>query len=82
MVEGKKPAFGGYSISFKGCSDTVESVFGSSPASVALSACVQSPKRVDRPLSGSTQRGRRSGTESDCSSYRCAEREALEVVQS
>jgi hypothetical protein len=31
MAEGKKPAFGGYSISFKGCSDTVESVFGSSP---------------------------------------------------
>ena len=31
MAERKKPAFGGYSISFKGCSDTVESVFGSSP---------------------------------------------------
>ncbi len=25
----KKKAFGGYSISFKGCDDTVESVFGS-----------------------------------------------------
>lgn len=24
-----KPAFGGYSICFKGCTDTVESVFGS-----------------------------------------------------
>lgn len=24
-----KPAFGGYSISFKGCSDSLESVFGS-----------------------------------------------------
>jgi len=31
MAKGKKPAFGGYSICFKGCSDTVESVFGSSP---------------------------------------------------
>jgi len=28
---GKKAAFGGYSISFKGCSDSLESVFGSSP---------------------------------------------------
>ena len=25
----KKPAFGGYSISFKGCDDSLESVFGS-----------------------------------------------------
>jgi hypothetical protein len=25
----KKKAFGGYSISFKGCDDTLESVFGS-----------------------------------------------------
>ncbi|HLC79635.1 MAG TPA: hypothetical protein VJG83_04395 [archaeon] len=24
-----KPAFGGYSISFKGCTDSLESVFGS-----------------------------------------------------
>ena len=29
----KKAAFGGYSISFKGCTDTVESVFGSKPVS-------------------------------------------------
>ena len=29
MAKGKK-AFGGYSISFKGCSDSMESVFGSS----------------------------------------------------
>lgn len=28
---GKKAAFGGYSISFKGCDDTLESVFGSKP---------------------------------------------------
>jgi hypothetical protein len=27
---GRKP-FGGFSISFKGCSDSLESVFGSSP---------------------------------------------------
>ncbi len=27
---GRKP-FGGYSISFRGCSDSLESVFGSSP---------------------------------------------------
>jgi len=27
----KKKAFGGYSISFKGCKDSVESIFGSSP---------------------------------------------------
>ena len=26
-----KKAFGGYSISFKGCDDSVESIFGSSP---------------------------------------------------
>jgi hypothetical protein len=26
---GKKKAFGGYSISFKGCDDSLESVFGS-----------------------------------------------------
>ncbi len=29
----KKAAFGGYSINFKGCTDTVESVFGSKPVS-------------------------------------------------
>ena len=29
MAKGTKKAFGGYSINFKGCSDTVESVFGS-----------------------------------------------------
>ncbi|MFA5357484.1 MAG: hypothetical protein WC308_01010 [archaeon] len=28
-MAGKKPAFGGYSICFKGCEDSVESVFGS-----------------------------------------------------
>ncbi len=27
----KKLAFGGYSISFKGCSDSLESVFGNTP---------------------------------------------------
>ncbi len=27
----KKAAFGGYSINFKGCTDSVESVFGSKP---------------------------------------------------
>ncbi len=27
----KKPAFGGYSISFQGCSDSVEALFGSAP---------------------------------------------------
>jgi len=26
-----KPAFGGYSICFKGCADTVEKVFGDKP---------------------------------------------------
>lgn len=29
----KKAAFGGYSINFKGATDTVESVFGSKPVS-------------------------------------------------
>ena len=27
----KKKAFGGYSISFKGCSETLEKLFGSTP---------------------------------------------------
>ncbi len=27
----KKAAFGGYTISFKGCTDTIEKVFGSAP---------------------------------------------------
>lgn len=27
----KKKAFGGYTISFKGCTDSVEKVFGSTP---------------------------------------------------
>ena len=27
----KKPAFGGYTISFKGCDDSMESVFGNKP---------------------------------------------------
>ena len=27
----KKPAFGGYSISFQGCSDSVEALFGGAP---------------------------------------------------
>ena len=31
MAKGKKPAFGGYAISFKGCSDSLEDVMGSSP---------------------------------------------------
>jgi hypothetical protein len=30
MAKAKK-AFGGYSISFKGCTDTLESLFGSAP---------------------------------------------------
>jgi hypothetical protein len=30
-AKGKKPAFGGFSINFKGCTDSVESIFGSSP---------------------------------------------------
>jgi hypothetical protein len=30
-AKGGKKAFGGYSISFKGASDSVESVFGDSP---------------------------------------------------
>ena len=30
-MAGKKPAFGGYSISFKGRTETVEDVFGSKP---------------------------------------------------
>jgi chromatin remodeling complex protein RSC6 len=31
MAKKKTAAFGGYSINFKGCSDTLESVFGSQP---------------------------------------------------
>lgn len=31
MAKAKKPAFGGYTISFKGCDDTVEKLFGSKP---------------------------------------------------
>jgi hypothetical protein len=27
----KKPAFGGYSINFKGCDESMEKVFGSKP---------------------------------------------------
>ncbi len=30
-ASGKKAAFGGYSINFKGCDDTVETVFGAKP---------------------------------------------------
>jgi chromatin remodeling complex protein RSC6 len=29
----KKAAFGGYTINFKGCSDTMEAVFGNKPVS-------------------------------------------------
>jgi hypothetical protein len=29
MAKAKKPAFGGYAISFKGCNDTLEDVMGS-----------------------------------------------------
>ncbi len=29
----KKAAFGGYTINFKGCADSVEAVFGSKPVS-------------------------------------------------
>jgi hypothetical protein len=31
MAKGKKPAFGGYSINFNGCADTVSAVFGDKP---------------------------------------------------
>jgi hypothetical protein len=31
MRMAKKKAFGGYSISFKGCDDTLEKLFGSTP---------------------------------------------------
>jgi hypothetical protein len=31
MAKAAKKAFGGYSISFKGCSDTLMSVFGDKP---------------------------------------------------
>lgn len=31
MAAKKKPAFGGYTISFKGCDESVEKVFGSTP---------------------------------------------------
>ena len=31
MAKGKRVAFGGYSISFKGCNDTMSSVFGEKP---------------------------------------------------
>ena len=31
MAKGKKPAFGGYSICFKGCSETLEDVMGAAP---------------------------------------------------
>lgn len=31
MAKGKRLAFGGYSISFKGCSDSMSSVFGEKP---------------------------------------------------
>lgn len=31
MATKKKAAFGGYTISFKGCTDSVEKVFGSTP---------------------------------------------------
>jgi len=30
-ASGGKKAFGGYSINFKGCDDTIEKVFGSKP---------------------------------------------------
>jgi len=30
-AKAKRPAFGGFSITFKGCTDSVESVFGSAP---------------------------------------------------
>ncbi len=31
MAKGKRLAFGGYSISFKGCNDSLSSVFGDKP---------------------------------------------------
>ena len=31
MAKGKKAAFGGYSINFKGCKDSAEAIFGGSP---------------------------------------------------
>jgi hypothetical protein len=30
-AKAKRPPFGGYSISFKGCGDSLESLFGSDP---------------------------------------------------
>lgn len=30
-AKAKRPAFGGFSINFKGCTDSLESVFGSAP---------------------------------------------------
>lgn len=30
-MAGKKPAFGGYSINFTGCTETLEQVFGKKP---------------------------------------------------
>lgn len=32
-AKAKRPAFGGFSINFKGCTDSLESVFGSAPIS-------------------------------------------------
>src|SRR4029453_8880975 len=48
MAKGKK-AFGGYSINFKGCKDSVEAVFGGSPIgpsdmTTKLWACVKGKK--------------------------------------
>ena len=31
MAKAKKAAFGGYSINFKGCTDSMEAVFGATP---------------------------------------------------
>lgn len=31
MAKAKKAAFGGYTINFKGCTDSVEKIFGSKP---------------------------------------------------
>jgi hypothetical protein len=30
-AKAKRPAFGGFSINFKGCTDSVESIFGPAP---------------------------------------------------
>ena len=44
MDKGKK-AFGGYSINFKGCKDSVEAVFGGSPIGPCGSGAIRDVRR-------------------------------------